>query len=197
MDFHNTTSLLLTTCFLFPRNGWASCQHKWRKLWNSSCMNVYQQGKRGKLTLHSTHHRYTSVTLEMYYPIIPKKNFLRARYFFDGNVKKVKCARCFMISFKLNVIGIYRTCFFISHNIIILYFCPLRSKIFRKILRWAPLWRCWNGTHFPVVSCEGGHLIKSHLLILFIHYLFMLWNLTTWVNRFFLDVIVQVKTHYA
>lgn len=66
--------LLFTACFLFPRNGWVSCQHKWRKLWNSSCVTVYQQGKRGKLTLHATHHRYTSVTLKMYDSLIKKRH---------------------------------------------------------------------------------------------------------------------------
>lgn len=60
-------------------------------------MNVYQQGRRGKLILHATHHRFISVTLHMDYPLILKITFLRARQFCDGYVNKVKCAEYFLI----------------------------------------------------------------------------------------------------
>lgn len=60
-------------------------------------MSVYQQGRRGRLILHATRHRFISLTLHMYYSLILKITFLRARYFFDGCVHKVKCAEYFLM----------------------------------------------------------------------------------------------------
>lgn len=59
-------------------------------------MNVYQQEKRETLTLHATHHRYTSITLEMYFPIFKEnKQKKSSKIFICWQCKKGQVCKMF------------------------------------------------------------------------------------------------------